>query len=72
MDTNKLKGVCNTWGTIKRTEQEEELLRLENEFLECGYTQEVINEIKGTGDIEDQIDNLYGEQEAWTDEGEVQ
>lgn len=49
---------------------ENELLELEAEFLECGYEQSVINEIKGTGDIADQIDNLLGEQECWTDEGE--
>lgn len=48
----------------------EELLKLEKEFLECGYNQATIDEIKGTGDITDQIDNLYGEQEAWAEEGE--
>lgn len=47
-----------------------ELERLEKEFLECGYNQETIDEIKGSGEISDQIDNLYGEQECWTDEGE--
>lgn len=43
----------------------EKLQNIEKEFLLCGYNQETIDEIKGTGDIEEQYNNLEEEQSNW-------